>query len=80
LSSEENAMLKRSETNQGLTKEDVEKRFQKYGKNVVSEARPRTVLFLLRKFWGIVPWMLEIAIIIDRGHRLAHFPSSSWLL
>lgn len=65
MSSEENAMLKRSETNQGLTKEDVEKRFQKYGKNVVSEARPRTVLFLLRKFWGIVPWMLEIAIIID---------------
>ena len=54
-----------SVSNQGLTNEEVERRIQKYGKNVISEARPRTILLLLGKFWGIVPWMLEVAIVID---------------
>ncbi|MCW4047670.1 MAG: HAD-IC family P-type ATPase [Candidatus Bathyarchaeota archaeon] len=64
MSFEKKASTTPSQSNVGLTREEVEKRIQQYGKNVVSEAQPRMISSLLRKFWGIVPWMLEVAIVI----------------
>jgi len=61
---EESVQTKFYQSSMGLTKEEVEKRIQQYGRNVVSEAQPRMILSLLRKFWGVVPWMLEFAAII----------------
>jgi len=54
-----------STANIGLTTKEAEKKIQQYGKNVVNEKQLSPVMLLLRKFWGVIPWMLEIAIIID---------------
>jgi len=50
---------------EGLASRDAAARLQQHGPNVVAAARPRGVEVLLRKFWGVVPWMLELAIILD---------------
>lgn len=49
----------------GLTSAEVAERRQRFGPNSISESPPRTWSMLRHKFWGIIPWMLEVAIIID---------------
>jgi H+-transporting ATPase len=49
----------------GLTTEEATKRLQEYGKNTISEAQPSSIVLFLRKFWGIIPWMLEASILIN---------------
>ena len=49
----------------GLTSQEAAGRLQQYGPNAVAEARTSTISMLLRKFWGLIPWMLELAIILD---------------
>ena len=49
----------------GLTSPEAAEQLQRYGSNAVSQMRPRGVGALLRKFWGLVPWMLELAIVLD---------------
>ena len=49
----------------GLTSVEAAKRLQEHGPNTVAEARSRGVEMLLRKFWGVIPWMLELAILVD---------------
>ena len=49
----------------GLTTEEATKRLQEYGKNTISEAQPPSIVLFLRKFWGIIPWMLEASILIN---------------
>lgn len=49
----------------GLTSLEVAERVTKYGKNVIAEVQPSSLQLFLRKFWGVVPWMLEAAIVID---------------
>jgi H+-transporting ATPase len=46
----------------GLTSDEAKARLAQYGSNEVSEAKPRPLLALLRKFWAPVPWMLEATI------------------
>jgi len=50
---------------EGLTSLEAAKRLQDYGPNTVAESRSRGVATLLRKFWGVIPWMLELAILVD---------------
>lgn len=50
---------------QGLSAVDAAERLLKYGSNTVTERTPRAMSVLLHKFWGVVPWMLELAVIID---------------
>jgi H+-transporting ATPase len=50
---------------EGLTSAEAAERLQQSGPNVVAVARPRGLGVLLRKFWGLIPWMLELAIILD---------------
>jgi len=40
-------------------------RLQQVGPNVVAQEHPHGMSALLRKFWGVVPWMLEIAVMLD---------------
>lgn len=49
----------------GLSSQEASDRLKQFGPNAISEAHPDTVGILLRKFWGIVPWMLELAVILD---------------
>lgn len=49
----------------GLTSREAADKLQQFGSNAVAEARPHEVVALLRKLWGVIPWMLELALIID---------------
>ena len=50
---------------EGLTGPEAAARLRQYGPNAIVEAPPRTIGVLLRRFWGVIPWMLELAIAID---------------
>ncbi len=55
----------RTDTERGLTTADAAERFARYGPNAVPEMRQSTVTMLLHRFWGVIPWMLEAAIVLD---------------
>lgn len=49
----------------GLTSREATARLQQYGPNAIPEANPQIMLILLGKFWGLVPCMLELAVLLD---------------
>ena len=49
----------------GLTFKEVQERLQRFGPNSIPEVVVRTSMLFLKKFWGVIPWMLEAAIILD---------------
>jgi len=57
--------LEPTETHIGLMTEEAERRLRQYGRNVISEAQPFAVALFAHKFWGVIPWMLEAAILIN---------------
>ncbi len=50
---------------EGLTSAEAAERLQQYGPNAIVEAPTRSGIMLLQRFWGVIPWMLEAAIILD---------------
>ena len=48
----------------GLSTEEARQRTIKYGYNEVPEKSRNPLLLFARKFWGITPWMLEVAIVL----------------
>ncbi|MFB3926635.1 MAG: plasma-membrane proton-efflux P-type ATPase [Syntrophales bacterium] len=55
----------KTEFRNGLTSEEARKRIQKYGYNEIPEKRRHPGIRLIRKFWGLTPWMLEITILLE---------------
>ena len=53
-----------SSTN-GLTELEAAQRTQKYGLNDVAEKRGNPVLAFLSRYWGPMPWLLELAIVLS---------------
>ena len=49
----------------GLSSEEVRRRFQEYGPNEIPEKKSNPVLNFLSYFWGPIPWMIEAAVIIS---------------
>lgn len=49
----------------GLNDLDVQARLQKYGPNALAEKKTNPVLKFLSYFWGPIPWMIEVAIILS---------------
>ncbi len=49
----------------GLDPEEVQKRLREYGYNEILEKGVNPALQLIRKFWGLTPWMLEITIALE---------------
>jgi H+-transporting ATPase len=49
----------------GLTSAEAAQRLERSGPNAITEPPPRTWRMLAGRFWGIIPWMLEAAVIID---------------
>jgi len=47
---------------QGLSTAEARRRLQEVGPNTLPEEKPRPWLNFLKKFWGPVPWMLEISL------------------
>ncbi len=50
---------------EGLTSAEAAERRGRYGPNMVAQMKPQGVMTLLRQFWGLMPWLLELVVIID---------------
>ena len=49
----------------GLSDSEVKERIQKYGLNEIPEKEETFLHRILRRFWGPIPWMIEIAAILS---------------
>ena len=49
----------------GLTQAEAEKRLAQYGPNEITEKKTNEFLKFLTYFWGPIPWMIEIAVILS---------------
>jgi H+-transporting ATPase len=49
----------------GLTQAEAEKRLAQYGPNEIEEKKTNPFLKFLSYFWGPIPWMIEVAVILS---------------
>jgi H+-transporting ATPase len=49
----------------GLTQAEAEKRLTQYGPNEIEEKKINSFLKFLTYFWGPIPWMIEVAVILS---------------
>ena len=56
----------------GLTQAEAQKRLTQYGPNEIEEKKTNPLLKFLSYFWGPIPWMIEIAVILSGVVR--HWP------
>lgn len=56
----------------GLTQAEAQKRLIQYGPNEISEKEVNPFLKFLTYFWGPIPWMIEVAVILSGVVR--HWP------
>ncbi len=49
----------------GLSSEEAKKRLRQYGPNAIEEKESAWWQRLLKRFWGPIPWMIEIAAILS---------------
>jgi len=59
---------------QGLSKKEVQEQLEKYGYNEINEKEEGWFHRLFRRFWGPIPWMIEVACILSAiAHRWEDF-------
>ena len=56
----------------GLSQAEAKKRLTQYGPNEIEEKKTNAFLKLLSYFWGPIPWMIEVAVILSGVVR--HWP------
>jgi H+-transporting ATPase len=56
----------------GLSAQEAAKRLAQYGANEIEERKPNVVLLFLSYFWGPIPWMIEVAVVLSAIVR--HWP------
>ena len=56
----------------GLTQAEATRRLAKYGPNEIEEHKTNALLAFLKYFWGPIPWMIEVAVILSGIVR--HWP------
>ena len=56
----------------GLHEADIQGIRARFGFNEVREEKPRTIRLVLRQMWGPIPWMLEVALVLELV--LGHLP------
>ncbi len=49
---------------EGLSSAEAATRLATYGRNALEEKKTRPILEFLKRFWGPMPWLLEIAIVL----------------
>ena len=57
---------------EGLSQAEAQKRLTQYGPNEIEEKKTNPFLKFLSYFWGPIPWMIEIAVILSGVVR--HWP------
>jgi H+-transporting ATPase len=57
---------------EGLTDAEAKKRLTQYGPNEIEEKKTNAFLKFLSYFWGPIPWMIEVAVILSGVVR--HWP------
>ncbi len=57
---------------EGLTQAEAQKRLAQYGPNEIEEKKTNSFLKFLTYFWGPIPWMIEVAMILSGIVR--HWP------
>ncbi|MFZ2037005.1 MAG: cation-transporting P-type ATPase [Dehalococcoidales bacterium] len=50
---------------EGLTNAEARQRLLKFGFNEVSEKKQNSFFAFLKRYWGAMPWLLELAIILS---------------
>jgi H+-transporting ATPase len=63
---------------EGLTQEEATKRLAQYGPNELAEKKTNALLQFLKYFWGPIPWMIEVAVILSGAVR--HWPDFGIIL
>ena len=56
----------------GLTGDEAKKRLAQYGPNEIAEKKTNALLKFLHYFWGPIPWMIEVAVVLSAIVR--HWP------
>ena len=56
----------------GLSQAEAQKRLTQYGANEIEEKKTNAFLKFLSYFWGPIPWMIEVAVILSAVVR--HWP------
>jgi H+-transporting ATPase len=56
----------------GLTQAEAQKRLTQYGPNELAEKKTNLFLKFLSYFWGPIPWMIEVAVILSG--MVGHWP------
>ena len=56
----------------GLSQAEAQKRLTQYGPNEIEEKKTNPFLKFLTYFWGPIPWMIEVAVILSGAVR--HWP------
>lgn len=49
----------------GLDGDEAERRLEAHGPNTIEEEKKNPLLKLLSYFWGPIPWMLELAVVLS---------------
>ena len=62
----------------GLSQAEAEKRLTQYGPNEIEEKKSNELLKFLTYFWGPIPWMIEVAVILSGVAR--HWPDFGIIL
>ena len=57
---------------EGLSQAEAQKRLTQYGPNEIEEKKTNLFLKFLSYFWGPIPWMIEVAVILSGVVR--HWP------
>ena len=62
----------------GLSQAEAQKRLTQYGPNEIEEKKTNPLLKFLTYFWGPIPWMIEVAVILSAVVR--HWPDFGIIL
>ena len=65
LSEEETLKKLQTNTESGLTSQEAQKRLQETGPNELKEKKKSKWAILLGFFWGPIPWMIEVALVLS---------------
>ena len=57
---------------QGLSQVEAARRLAQYGPNEIAEHKTNPLLKFLGYFWGPIPWMIEIAVVLSGA--VGHWP------